>query len=61
MNSKKSLTVEDLRMVNTNKDAAFRVVKVQNSLRFKIGEILSENNIERHCDNSWTVNIVGKK
>ena len=61
MNPKKSLTVEDLRMVNAGEAAAFRVVKVQNSLSFRIGELLSRRDIENRCTNNWTVNVVPKK
>ena len=61
MNPKKTLTVEDLRMVNAGEDAAFRVVKVQNSLNYRIGELLSRRDIENRCTKNWTVNVVPKK
>ena len=62
MNSKKNVTVEDLRRVNGDKDAAFRVVKVTNSLKFSVGQILSARELENQCiSGSWTVNVIGKK
>ncbi len=62
MPMKKTLTVADLRGVNSDPKHAFKVVKVTNDISFKIGEYVSEHDLktlfEVGSQMSWTVNIV---
>jgi hypothetical protein len=59
---KKTITLEDLRSVNSNPDHAFRVQKVVNSTEFTVGQLVSKREADNLCLSApWTVNLVAKK
>lgn len=59
---KKTITLMDMRCVNGNPEHSFKVVKLQNSIKFRIGEHLNEDRVKNMCMHGvWTVNITPYK
>ncbi len=55
---KKTLNVEDMRNVNHMPQNAFKVKKMVNTTKFKVGQYLTENQLNTFCDMpDWTVNV----
>jgi len=58
---KKTITVTDLRNVNGDSDASFKVAKITNSVDYTIDEYMSVDEVQVLCNKpDWTVNIVGR-
>lgn len=56
--NKKHLWLKDIRGKSNSDASAFEIVKLQNTVRYYIGETLDENEAERLCKNhDWTVTI----
>lgn len=56
--NKKHLWLKDLRGKSNTDETAFEVTKIQNSVRYYIGEYLDQPEVERLCTNhDWTVTI----
>jgi hypothetical protein len=63
MTKTKTLTVMDMRTTNGDPKSAFKVVKLQNSVYYTIGEYLSKGQVDNLCKNGpsgtgWVVNII---
>ena len=57
----KTITLIDLRSVSSQPDSAFRVKSLTNSITKKIGDYLSEKDVEFFlAEKDWKVNVVGR-
>ncbi len=55
---KKTLNVEDMRNVQPYASECFKVKKMVNTTKFKVGQYLTENQLNTFCDMpDWTVNV----
>lgn len=60
--NKRIITLMDMRSINGNPENSFKVVKLQNTASYKIGEFISETMVVSLCKSDHTtVNIIAFK